>query len=125
MNGEIVVRKAIQGLSKAQFLDKQDEYFYYIYKRETNYILHLFDFSKRGLQEIHKFEIPFFKPNFEYIKLEPQNQLFFVHNRISSLEVFGREGPKLASLETIELKFAVVDFHARPQRVFIIFSDVR
>jgi uncharacterized protein with WD repeat len=114
----------VPNLSKAGFLERKDEYFYYVCKRDTNYLLHLFTFDKGTLTELHKFDIPFFKPNFDYVKFESHNQLFFVHNKISVLETYGRVDQKLFYLESIEPKSAIVEFHPKPEKVFVTFNDV-
>ena len=123
MTGSNLTRQSVPGLSKAGFLDKKDDFFYYVCKKETNYLFHLFTFDKGTLTDLHRFDIPFFKPSFEYVKFEPQNQLFFVHNKVSAIETYGRMDQKLFYLESIEPKSAIVEFYPKPEKVFVTFSD--
>ena len=125
LKGDVITRVQEKGICKVKFIENSDKYLIKITKFETTYTLTLFSFEAGKMEKIEKFEIQFFKQNFEYLKYDFKSGFFGVQVSQNLIEIYSVVHGKLFLEHEHKENTNIVDFYVRKNYLYVSIDDVK
>lgn len=125
LTGDVILREKEKGLSRARFLEDSSKYFLKITKVQLTYILTLYSFTGKSIEKLSTFEACFFKPSFDYVRVDSFSGIIGVQTKPMILNFFKEENGNLQSLNQFESKTQIVEFQICPNRLIVTADDLK
>lgn len=125
LEGKVMFRATEKGICKARFLEGSSRLFVKVVKAGSLYQLGILAWNGTTMTKLDQLEAGFFKPSFDYVRLDVQNGLIGIQTKPNELDFYSENSNKLTLRYHLEIPTLILDFQVRPSLVFISAEDQR